>query len=262
MAAGKKKLKKQNRHSTEQLALNKDWIPREARVKVFFVQHRRLLTFAGALIVFVTFIVKDGLREQLKDLVSSIDSAESVFAIRNDTATTAMWLQRLQEQVDWIAEKIKLKGTSYSGDMVERLHSSLEIINEVHESLAVSLDNISQLLEKVPGQQQSEKKHKELEERLKDLREQRDALLLIFGREPMSILWKIAPLLNETQKASDDTRQLAKDVLAEATKKRKAREKIVNTTTWASYVLYTLGWGLGLAGRVYGAGDLGGAEAE
>jgi hypothetical protein len=247
---------------TEQLALNKDWIPREARLKIFFGKHRRLVTFIGALIVFVTFVIKDGLREQLKDLVSSIDSAESVFAIRNDTATTAMWLQRLQEQVDWIAEKIKLKGTSYSGDMVERMHSSLEIINEVHESLDVSLGNISQLLEKVPGQQQNEKKHKEIEDRLRDLREQREALLMIFTREPMSILWKIAPLLSETQKASDDTRQFAKDVLAEATKERKQRERVVNATTWTSYVLYTLGWGLGLAGRVYGVDGVEGADAE
>lgn len=247
---------------TKQLALNGDWIPREARFKIFFVKHRRLMTFTGALIVFVTFVVKDGLREQLKDLVSSIDSAENVFAIRNDTATTATWLQRLQEQVDWIAEKIKLKGTSYSGDMVERMHSSFEITNEMHESLAVSLDNISQLLEKVPGQQQNEKKHKEIEDRLRDLREQREALLTIFTREPMSILWKIAPLLNETEKASDDTRQLAKDVLAEAAKERKQREKIVNVTTWTSYVLYILGWGLGLAGRVYGVGGIEGGEVE
>jgi hypothetical protein len=237
----------------QQLALDNDWIPEEARLKIFLGQHRRLMTFTGALIVFVTFVIKDGLREQLKDLVSSIDSAESVFAIRNDTSMTAMWLQRLQEQVDWIAEKIKLKGTTYSSDMVERMHSSLEIINEVHDCLTVSLDNIMQLLEKAPGQRENEKKYKELEDRLRDLREQREALVMVFTREPMSVLWKIAPLLNETQKASDDTRQLARDVLAEAAKERKSRETIVNAATWASYVLYTLGWGLGLAGRVYGS---------
>jgi hypothetical protein len=126
----------------------------------------------------------------------------------------------------------------------------------VHESLAVSLDNISQLLEKVPGQHQNEQKHKEIEDRLRDLREQREALLTVFTREPMNILWKIAPLLNETQKASDDARQLAKDVLAEAARERKQRERILDISTWMSYILYTLGWGLGLAGRVYGVSDV------
>jgi hypothetical protein len=240
----------------EQLPLDENWIPRQARVKRFLTKHRRVMTFVGALIVFVTFVVKDGVRERLKDLAASINSAESVFAIRNDTATTAMWLQRIQEQVDWVSEKVTLKGTKYSGDMVERLHSSLEITNEVHESLAVSLDNISQLLEKVPGQRQNEKKHKEIEDRLRDLREQREALLMVFTREPMSILWKIAPLLNETQMASDGARQLAKDVLTEAAKERKQRETLLGVCTWMSYILYTLGWGLGLAGRVYGVGDV------
>ena len=239
----------------EQLVLGDDWISKEAWLKVFITQHRRLVTFIGALIVFVTFIVKDGLREQLKDLVSSIDSAESVFAIRNDATTTAMWLQRLQEQVDWIAEKIKLKATSYSGDMVERTHSSLEIINEVHESLGVSLDNISKLVEKVPGQKQSIQKVEEIKKRLQELRDQHDVLVQIFTREPMGVIWKLAPLLSETQKTSDDTRLLARQVLATAVTARKQREEVVGVATWASYVLYTLGWSLGLAGRLYGVDD-------
>src|SRR5262249_8677117 len=107
-----------------------------------------------------------------------------------------------------------------------------------------------------------EKRHKEIEDRLQDLRERREVLLTIFTREPMNILWKIAPLLSETERASDDTRQLARDVLAEAAKERKARETIVSATTWLSYILYTLGWGLGLAGRLYGVSGAPNEETE
>jgi len=74
------------------------------------------------------------------------------------------------------------------------------------------------------------------------------------------IVWKIAPLLNYTQKASDETRALPKDVLATASEVRKKREKMMTFVTWLSYVLYTLGWGLGFAGRFYGVNDLSGAE--
>ena len=221
----------------EQLELGRDWFPKRPRLKELLTQHRRLVTFIGALIVFVTFVVKDGLREQLKDLVSSIDSAESVFAIRNDANTTAMWLQRLQEQVDWIAEKIKLKGTSYSGDMVERTHSTLEIISEVHESIAVSLDNISNLIEKVPHQEENARKAKEIQDDLQHLRDEHDILTAVFTRQPMDVLWKLAPLLSETEKTSEKTRLLAKDVLSEATRARKQREAVFGITTWASYLL-------------------------
>jgi hypothetical protein len=245
---------------SEQLKLAKDWVAKEPRLKTILTKHHRTLTLLGALIVFITFVVKDGLRERLKDLVSSIESAQNVFAIRNDTAITSTWLQRLQEQVDWVAEKIKLRGTSYAGDVVEQTHSSLEITNEVHESLAVSLGNISSLMEKVPGQRDNEARYEDLNKELTNLREQHDVLAQLFVRQPMDIVWKIAPLLNDTQKASDETRALAKDVLATASEARKKREKMMNFVTWLSYVLYTLGWGLGFAGRLYGVNDLSGAE--
>jgi hypothetical protein len=245
----------------EQLVFDKSWIPRRILLKNFVTEHRRMLGFVGALIVFVTFMVKDGLREELKDLVSSIDSAEDVFAIRNDSSTTAMWLQRLQEQVDWVAEKTKLKGTSYSGDMVERTHSSLEITREQHESIAMAFENIRRLIEKLHGRKKEEEQLAALEKRLEAAREEHDVLALKFGREPMSVLWAIAPLLNETEAISEDTRQLAKDLLGAAATERKHRETVYGVSTWASYLLYTLGWSLGLAGRIFGISDLeGGAE--
>lgn len=237
----------------KQLVLGKDWLPWTWRFKLSFVRHRRFLTFLGALIVFTTFIVKEGLREQLKDLASSIDSAESVFVIRNDGNATVRWLQRLQEQIDWIAEKIKLKGTTYSGDMIERAHSSSEIIGQVHESLTTSLDNISRLIEKIPHQEASKSEVEKLQKELQELRDHRTAFELAFNREPsMDLVWKLGALLVSTQKLSDEIRDLARDVLENAEKARVRRERVVSITTWASYALYTLGWGLGLLGRIYG----------
>ena len=44
-------------------------------------------------------------------------------------------------------------------------------------------------------------------------------------------------------------------LLATAVAARKQREEVVSVATWVSYVLYTLGWSLGLAGRLYGEDD-------
>ena len=52
-----------------------------------------------------------------------------------------------------------------------------------------------------------------------------------------------------------DTRLLARQVLATAVTARKQREEVVSVATWVSYVLYTLGWSLGLAGRLCGEDD-------
>ena len=46
---------------------------------------RRLLSLAGALVVFATFIVKDTLRDDYKELSARLSAARVAFAIRNDT---------------------------------------------------------------------------------------------------------------------------------------------------------------------------------
>jgi len=136
---------------TKQLALAEDWVPRDVRIKDFVVRHHRTLTFVGALVVFVTVVVKDGLREQLKDLVSSISAAESVFAIRNDTSTTTMWLQRLQEQVDWVAEKIKLKAQAFPVTWSKNYTPRWRLPTRCMRVLEYRSKNISTLIEKVPA---------------------------------------------------------------------------------------------------------------
>jgi|HubBroStandDraft_6_1064221.scaffolds.fasta_scaffold1225666_2 hypothetical protein len=51
-------------------------------------KHSRLLTFIGALIVFTTFIVKEGMREHLKSVGDSLEIGDYMFALREDNART------------------------------------------------------------------------------------------------------------------------------------------------------------------------------
>jgi len=46
----------------------------------------RVLTLLGSIITFITFIVKEGIGENLKDQVSSIETAQNLYAIRDDIA--------------------------------------------------------------------------------------------------------------------------------------------------------------------------------
>jgi hypothetical protein len=66
----------------------------ESSFRNYVSRHSRLLIFVGALIVFVTFLVKEGLRERLKDLVDSIDTAQSVFVAERENQQMS---QRLAE---------------------------------------------------------------------------------------------------------------------------------------------------------------------
>jgi hypothetical protein len=68
----------------------------------FLHKHNRLLTFTGALIVFVTFLVKEGKRESLRDLGDSVDAAESVFVIRHDSLSTPVQLASVEDKINHI----------------------------------------------------------------------------------------------------------------------------------------------------------------
>jgi hypothetical protein len=59
-------------------------IPLRYRVRRWLDSNRRFLTLIGALIVFVTFVVKEGMNEHLKSVVDSLDLANQLFAIRGD----------------------------------------------------------------------------------------------------------------------------------------------------------------------------------
>jgi hypothetical protein len=53
--------------------------------KMPHVRLNRFLTLLGSLIVFITFIAKEGVSDNLKDLVSSIGTAENLFTLRQET---------------------------------------------------------------------------------------------------------------------------------------------------------------------------------
>lgn len=109
-------------------------------MKNLFRQHSRVITFLGAVIVFATFVVKDGFRENLKNLTDSIDSAESVFLIRSDL------------------EDIKLhtgRSVAPRGDnpgMFDYAVQDIEHSRKTFDDIAYQLDNIARLIKKLPDQ--------------------------------------------------------------------------------------------------------------
>src|SRR5882672_6760922 len=123
-------------------------------LSLFFRRHNRLLTFAGALIVFVTFLVKEGKRESLKDLADSVDAAESVFVIRSDSFTTPVQLARMEEKIDEIGRvqyrdsKIKdmdMKEMRFFVHFAELMQGDVMFLRT-----SKALDNASHLFEKLP----------------------------------------------------------------------------------------------------------------
>jgi hypothetical protein len=53
-------------------------------------RHGRLLSLVGALVVFVTFVAKEGIREHMKEVTDSIQGAENVFLAQTGSSTKSI----------------------------------------------------------------------------------------------------------------------------------------------------------------------------
>lgn len=241
--------------------------------------HDRLLTFVGALIVFTTFIVKDGLRDRLKDLDDSIERAETVFAQRTDIGEVIRTLAEMQTSLnkmnlDRAGSKPQLTSRSMPSPAVLR-----ETVNTVRTRLLaerLAFDSLARLVEKMPtttNQAEAVRKadiaKREIDAFLPHLDEidadadqletlvasKRDlspatvAVASELNARAMAVLHELLEHYRATMTALD---QDASELLLESQEIRALNEDMYSWVSLASYILYTVGWGLGLLTRLYG----------
>jgi len=215
-------------------------------------RHHRTLTFVGAIIVFFTFVVKEGLREQLKGLVDSIEYAESVYLIRGDvddlrTRVIAIGTQLDLSQPLTLAQKGKdFSSIQYDDNYILRDDSSaveLEIMSRLSDKVGNS--TVSKTIEEV------KKRRHELADyqseanglRTSDADEQEVKKMIAVARSHID---------TESRSIEIEISKVAELVAQESRKAKDEAERRYKIATWASYSLYTLGWGLGLVGRLAG----------
>jgi hypothetical protein len=61
----------------------------ETPPKMLHIRRDRFLTLLGSVIIFVTFVLQEGISENLRDLVSNVGTAENLFILRHDTVSRA-----------------------------------------------------------------------------------------------------------------------------------------------------------------------------
>ncbi|HEY7404197.1 MAG TPA: hypothetical protein VIB39_11790 [Candidatus Angelobacter sp.] len=77
-------------------------------------RHNRLLTFVGALIIFVTFLVKEGLREELRDTEGNIERAMQVFSANIAVINVSNQVMVVEEMIsDTHFKKDSAKGSVF-----------------------------------------------------------------------------------------------------------------------------------------------------
>jgi hypothetical protein len=253
--------------------------------KAFFRRHNRLFSFVGALIVFTTFVVKEGVREQLKDVSDSLSEAQNQFVLRNDGNVSARIVESLQSQLTLFqmsTPKLRQRGAT------EEVLKLMDFETQGQTALTASawsskrsIDNLAKLVEELPSRQSYETRIKDLNIEIKgyvtantigaagEMLE--SAMDFFMGTDEAHMKLKRKALVEKIavrQKELNDgnwrifneSQAVATDVLHDADELRHKRKRCYTIWTWASYFLYSLGWSLGLVAKWYGKEDLSSEE--
>jgi hypothetical protein len=261
------------------------------RFRHFVKKHERWFTFIGALIVFLTFVVKEELGDRSRELASAINEGETLYIIRVDHHDIESSLHLMWHSVDAIRQDAETKQKPQKPQKPNQINSRI-LAHTISTCLQIkrTLSSVSNLVDKLPYGEPEKRQ-------LTDLQHELDQALLEGGelyidRAPTSLIpeknpsrtrWSYVPKLagqdpgDEPPNAlSADTNlqreaaysksvyNLLRDTLAldadALTKAKALKQHAENRSRVASSMvagLFALGWGLGLVGKLYGVPSAG-----
>src|ERR1051326_7041389 len=220
-----------------------------AKIETWCKKHSHLLVFTGALIVFFTFVVKEGLREEWQNTAETIRTAEYFYATRTNTMAANSKLDDVLSTLNYEANK----GSDHP--LERRLFGLWRSVS----GFDVEAAHLRDLTDSLPSNDDLRSKENAFENGIKDLREQ----LYIIQRE--------GPKEPETSERESKASLLASSIdsqgmevkrriLEHADNIRGKNELYSRYAWWISAFLFALGWGLGLVGKLYGVPEAAGGE--
>jgi len=204
-----------------------------------------MLTIISVVIVYFTFLFKDVLRERLKELSESLESAENLFRSELGFGGLSSMVQTISMQVLSLRQlqlKSEAEKRKREADYSETIPLERAAVANIRSHLVASFDAVCRLLEKLP--------------RIAgDLREKGDQLkveLSVLNEEvnlglkgPVPTDWtgvsQLKLLSAKVTIKEVDVALFGDAVLTRARQAKEVSEKVYRLCNWASYILYTLG---------------------
>jgi hypothetical protein len=252
-----------------------------AKIKAWIKDHGRTLPFLGALLVFTTFVVKEGLEANVQAESQTLELATQTFLIRGEIIKELPDLADVEKRVD--AARIETQGNAEDKSKAgaQNLATMRLGVKEANVKLSYtksSIENMDDLLKAFPRESdyaalstqldEQRKTNDKLTGNAKDLGQQIDHLADQPSNNHGNDATNTSADLIENQlsriKAAAGRSDQAVGALS-----NNARQKAVAIQKWLgerderyikiSYWVYIAGWGLALFGHIFGVK---GAEAD
>ena len=233
-------------------------------------KNHRVIGLVATIIVLATFIVKEGLRDRVKDLADAINSAETSYEIRDDFGRVGTRLQMIFSSLREVEKKLPTKGAVEPSFVVNISDTVIEI-SQTLQNCEASLDNTSRLMAKIKESQETSNHVVELRSEIIKARDQsadmvkrsldgggRGSRFLhpeILLPTDKDIITGTTVLMGESLRFFEESDSIAKRVLNDAAREKARAEHFFKLWNWCAYCLYAFGTGLALLAKIYGVGD-------
>lgn len=240
---------------------------------------KRLVAAAGATIIFLTFLVNDAKRENMKELVGSIEAAENAFQIQTDSRRTYLEVRQFEKDFAESRGQHPLKKPAPHIDPMSGIEfdtvvsnkeidwNTLNVIEEYQPFVDELLGHISKLAERLPRTRNRSRdvdalKHVNSNLKLgwNDLFSKANSVDDMLGSKEGAT--KVEQLNLEIDglgqafiKDSDDVEKESRSILDEAERERAATEENYRFWTIVFRIMYVFGWVVGIAGILIGANE-------
>lgn len=213
------------------------------------------MTYIGAFIVFFTFIVKEGLGERWKKTAEAIETARHFQSLDKREHSGLTMMSRIQEDTSALREDIEKhwRPGRYSP-------SEPELIDELtvlRSTVLQPLESAKSLINVLPDQKVFKARLDSLEKSEDEINY--DAFGIIANPGPSDVK-RLLTLIAKTNDLYSPAQKLEDEVLAYADDVQSRNEHNSHFAWWIAAVLFALGWGLGLVGKLYGVPEAAGGE--
>jgi hypothetical protein len=227
---------------------------------------RRVLPLVAAGLALITFVVKDAVREDLRDVVDAVSRADDLSLVRMDLAQSQTLLSNLRLELNSMEvsqAKLGPPGFQRVDDRERAFHEQME----VRESL---VDSSKRLISALPREvaEQFDPQIPPIRDRLtvgwstwKTLHDRLTSSEHV-GNQPSSpptpaeakgVIDADQALEQVFSLAFSETQTLMKSAIKSADEVKEAEQRAYNKWTYVSWVLFGLAWVLGVIGRFTGA---------
>lgn len=242
------------------------------RFRRFIRRHSQSLAYLGTSIVFLTFVVKEGIGDRAKAISDSLETATYFHSIKaavmqNQSAIAFIRTEKIYSDIASMRITSPLPGNRPEDVLIE---TNMAYMTDALDDAQDSLQSITALIDQLPQREAYKQKIFELQGRSGYFRgkiRQTDEWMSELGldteaqkKRDLAVRTREDENEQGAKAVMSEIEDFVKDVLDTASGIRDANAVRSKVAWWISAALFAVGWGLGLLGKIYGVPEAAGGE--